>query len=389
MTSKRVHVFVPLGIILLASAIVFASWPKHSAEDRFDAILQAIVTAPNSEMDHLVDSAESYIRFQRRALAPRRGREDARPIADYYFLLGGALLGRPDALYLDAARRFFEQSIDLYPTLRMGWPYFELGRLYERLEDESSAERAKQYYKLVSLYNTGDLSLRAEYRILRMDLLQRADPIASQPLYHYVRFASKDLSRDLQPFAEAHFDENIESFYLQAHLACIQGATETAVQVWRKYLKQRPMDYSAQYFHDRCSQSGLKDLYPEDGDLLSSCYAPQSFQEEAIALMHNHHLRMDCYVPNPKGKTLEITGALENPFQKKILIYASISDRTQTLNLESEPRPRFVLQFSNLSERSLLNFHVWIEDDSPAAPQPLWVRVLSLNAQLASSETAS
>lgn len=394
MRSERFIVLYPAGLILTISLLLAGLWPDRSESLRFESLIEQITTAAHEDVEALRQAAESYVDFQRKALSPQPGEETARPIADLYFHLGGALLSRPEDDYLKAARDCFTDCLQLYPNLRQGWPHFQLGRLYERLGGRENAEEARSHYERVRLLNSGELSLRAGYRRAWLDGQYQIEPVSTRAVYDFLRFASGDVWGDLRPFAQTDFEEGEESLYLQAMQAQARGDAPEANRLWERYRTLRPSDYSAAYYRDRASGLLMKPSYPEDGNLLASCYAPRAFRDGEFLLVRNHSIRADFYLPpapSPGSQpgSWRISVEWENPFHKRLTLFVTLNQQTRPLVDTGESESRADLLFGTLPERNLVNLHVLFEDGEPVTDDPLWVRVRSLSLHPAEPEPNS
>lgn len=389
MISERYHFAYPFVLIVLVSLAVLGSRPDRAKEWRFNAILDRIGAASAEEVPRPLAEAESFILFQQKVLSPKTGEDTAQTIADLYFQLGNALMSRAEPAYVDRARDCFISAVDLYPTLRQGWAHYLLGQIYEQYENVESIRMAKPYYEQVSLFNSGELSLKAGFRLASLALRLNEPPIDSKILYSYIRFASKEIANDLRPFAAALFDEQDESIYLRAATAQNQGDRDAATALWRQYLNRRPVDYSARCQLARSVGDALNSLYPENGDLLSSCFAPRAFSDGQLLLLHNQHIRADFYAANPGAHPFEITVALENPFEKNLLLYVTVNDQIRSLTVAPRRESQESFRFDSIQERNLIDFHALKEDGDSSSANPPWIRIRSLSAHLIAPESSS
>jgi len=195
---------------------------------------------------------------------------------------------------------------------------------------------------------------------------------------------------DLRPFAQTDFEESEESLYLQAMQALSRGDAPEADRLWERDRPLCPPDYSAAYYGDRTGGLLMKPSYPEDGNLLASCYAPRAFRDGEFLLVRNHSIRADFYLSSaPSPGSWRISIEWENPFHKRLTLFVTLNQQTRPLVDTGERETRAELLFDNLPERNLVNLHVLFEDSEPVTDDPLWVRVRSLSLHPADPEPNS
>lgn len=390
MPAMPVKLIFPWGIVLAFSLTVVFFSPGPQTASRFNDILQRVSTVPAAAFDSLHRAADEYIQFQWHALNPAPGTPDASRVAELYFQFGEAILSRPDTGFLPVARDQFLKAAALYPPLRQGWVYFQIGRTLE-LIGPPFLEEAQSYYSLVSIYNPGRLALLAGYRISLIGLRSHTEPLDPKPLYQYVRFYSRDAGNDLAPFAEVTFSGREEGEYLNALLAFRAGEKEKAAAALERYLALQPSDPSAGYYRDRIAGRAMQAMYPADGDLLASCYAPKAYRDGFFYLPHDGYILMDLYVPDPDHHGLAVTLRLEKPWSGPARISVTLNPDVQTVSFQpEESRKEQVLEFrfDSVQERNLLQCHVFMEREETVSPQPPLLHVRSLQAGLVPRETA-
>jgi len=390
MPAMPVKLVFPWGIVLVLSLAVWYCFPGPRTASRFEDILQRIQNIPAADFEAPRRDADEYIQFQAHALNPMPGTPDAGRVAELYFQLGEAILSRPDSGFLPVARDHFLRAAALYPPLRQGWLYFQIGRTLE-LTGPPFLEEAQSYYSLVSIYNPGRLALLAGYRVSLIGLRIQPEPLDPQPLYNYVRFYSRDVESDLAPFAEAEFTGREEGEYLNALLAFRVGNKEKAAGALDRYLALRPSDPSAAYYRDRIAGRALQAMYPADGDLLKSCYAPKAYRDGFFYLPHDGNILTDLYGSAPENHALAVTLRLEKPWAGPARISVTLNNDTRTVLFqpeESRKEQGLVFRFDTPRERNLLQCHVFMESGGTVWPQPQLIHVRSLKAGWIPRETA-
>jgi|GEM_PF-2079424 len=393
MPTVRSKIIYPCGAVLALSLVVVALFPDPQNESRWNEIRQEITAAPPSGFYSSLQAAEKYIQFQRQALNPAPGTAEASRIAELYFQVGEAILSRPAGDYLPEARDQFVQAVNFYPPLRQGWLYYQLGRTVERIGPPHLNE-AKSYYAFVSLYNPGRLTLLAGYRMMVIDRRIQPNPVEPpdpKPLYNYIRFYSRDMWNDLEPFAGVEFAGHAEGIYLAALQAYRNSGAAAAAREMDRYLTLRPADPSAEYFRDGFAGRSLRDMYPADGDLLRSCYAPRAHRDGFFYLPQNGALSSDVYVSAPEKHGLRITLRLAKPWTGAARISVWLNNDTRVA--EFHPNERLDEQalefgFDTLQERNLLQCLVFMEEEDEATVPPRLLRILSLKADRIPRETA-
>ncbi len=376
MLSARIKPLIPIGLVVLLTAIPWIVWKTYPPEIQFDDRLQKISTAP--EIERELNTAESFVRFQASGLLSDIN--NAPVVADLYFRLGEALLARHDGLYLNRARIHLERSIELYPRLRHGWPYYQLGHVLERMGPPYQNE-AKNNYQRVSNHDHGHLALQAGYRIALLDL-RTADTIFDpRALYHYIRFSSPDPEKDLQLFERASFDTaNGESLYLRARLSHRSGDNEKALELLSRYRQEHPGDWSALFYQNRYRGTQGARLYPMAGDLLASCFAPRSTRGIHFSLFDEGELLTDVYLNPPGNDELAIELSYENPFPMPLHFYLTVNGSTQDRKEPPRSKGKITFRFSAQAERNLVRLYVRMNGDRSTAVETPWIHLISLRA---------
>ncbi len=385
MILRRFKLVIPIGLALASSLVLLCVWSLDNSEKSYESIIERIASAPVAEVASHIESAQAYITFQSKGVSAKPGAESARPIADLYFQLGNALLSRSEDELLDMAHEYYTKSIELYPSLHMGWPYYQMGRIYER-RGEDFFGKAVIHYAIVALYNSGDLWLKSEYRMALLNQRMNKPPIQSEHLYNYLRYSSLDVNGDAAQFSENSLDDKDESLYVCACIALATGDLGRSGDLFARFLKKNPADYSAQYYLDKWVKHSLKPLYPVSGDLLSSCFAPKAFRNGELLLVHNNLIRADLFVPQLDGEGLNLSVEMDNPFQKRVQVFASLNRQTQNFIFEKDSIIKFDAWFSAPQPRNLVELHIIFEDGESVSAGPLWVRVRKLHAELSSPE---
>jgi len=212
-------------------------------------------------------------------------------------------------------------------------------------------------------------------------------PVQSEHLYNYLRYSSLDINGDAAQFAETSLDEKEHSLYLRACAAQATGDSERAGELFARFLKKNPADYSAQYYLDKFADHGIEQMYPVNGDLLSSCFAPKAFRNGELLLVHNNQIRADLFIPQLNNRDLNLSVEMDNPFQKQVRVFISLNRQTQNFIFNKDSIIKFNTSFSSPQPRNLVELHIIFKDGESLSAGPLWVRVRKLHAALSSLES--
>jgi len=352
--NTRIFLFramIPCALIFLLSMTPFLCKPGMPPNTRFTALLKRV--ADESDIGPVLAEAKALIEFQKTGAGFQSGTPACEPPAHLYFRLGEALLSRKDTLYREEALFCYEKAVELFPRLRHGWPYFQMGLI---LESMNQPEPARKQYQQVRQYDFSLLALRAGYRIAGIDDLRNDEdePVRSRDLYAYFRFASEDALREIRPFLKSRLEACDEALYLQALAASAQGNPATATQRMMDFLAKHPGEPSALYYRDRFAGNPMQPFYPTDGNLLESCYAPRVGRDGGYLLTDDSRVMMDFYLPELAAGELVIDATFENDSETPIQLIFVLNDQIRETGSSEKEQGHCAVKFSPRKEANHL-----------------------------------
>jgi hypothetical protein len=372
----------PFLIVLALSALPYFLAFNSSTPARFQKWLEQIQT--EKEILPYLQSAQQLIEFQKTGLGAGQTAVAEEAIANLYFRLGEAILSRKDTVYLDAALDAYKKSIQQYPRLRHGWPYFQMGIVLEKL---NRFPPAREQYRMVERYDYGLLALRAGYNAARISAQLQDQPVSAFDLYAYFRYASVNLVQEIQPFLDTAFQDGDEALYLKALIQKAQNQKSAAMQSLADYLKRKPTDPSARYYLDRLSQAPMQPLYPLDGNLSETCHAPRVYRNQNYLLSDDSHIRADVYIADPTHCTLAVDARCDNPDQTPYEIHFILNEDTRKVFSSSDTTGRFTAQFSTLQEVNHIELVLRIlKEESDPLASPAYIHLREFHAACRSAE---
>ncbi|MEW6236919.1 MAG: hypothetical protein AB1656_16165 [Candidatus Omnitrophota bacterium] len=378
MPSYSIKILAACSLILLFTGAALFVGLRQPGEAYFERLLDDI--ASKSEIGGALAEAEDCADFLASGLGAEPGGEELRPAADAHFRIAGTLLARNGAQFQEKAKAHLEEAIRLYPAVRHGWPQFQLGELLEsrlRGRDPASATAAIEKYASVWEYDSGELALKAGYKICLLKTRHSIPWEASDglTLYHYLRFASENILDDVRPFPISVFQGEAAGF-LKGLSACAAGDKNAAADFLCEYSKKNPKDYCAAYFLHFVGGTAFNKLYPEDGDLLTSFYAPRSFRDGRLLLLHDGRIRADAYVPQAaqEGKIL-LHLNIKNPLRRPFRLLMKWNSETKSLDVAADRKEgNFDIPFETAPQlRNLIDIHLFMDelDSLPSGETPL------------------
>lgn len=257
---------IPCGIVLLLGLLppLLSFTPQPSYQ--IDAILHDIAAAENSTETET--RLNLHLSFLERIANP----DDLlfqQSITSMRYQAGQQFAERNDAAGLEAALWQYQQIETIDPAYNHGWLQFLLGDTYQKLERWDEAAAA---YESVPFYNHSRLALRAKFLELMIRSEQLEQPVSSQDVYHYLRFASE------YPFSDAlmaskwqWIDENNRyehTHYINALAEYELGNKETALEL----INNAGYVPGTGYYRDLFENRTYNTLYPVNNDLLQSSF---------------------------------------------------------------------------------------------------------------------
>jgi len=393
MPSYSIKILAACGLILMLTGAALFVGLRQPGDDYFDRLLEDI--SSQDEIGGALAKADAYADFLASGLGAESGGEELRPAADAYFRIAGAILARADGRFQEQARNHLEEAVRLYPAVRHGWPQFQLGTLLEsRVQNGDPASAAAiEKYASVSEYDSGELALKAGYRIclLKARLSIPWEASDGLSLYHYLRFASENMLDDIRPFP-ANVFQGAAAGFLKGLSACAAGDKNAAAEFLREYLSKNPKDYGAEYFLHLSGGTAFYPLYPENGDLLSSFYAPRSFRDGRLLLLHDGRLRADAYVPHDAmNEKISLHLQVKNPLQRPFRLLLKWNSETKSLDIPTDCKDgSFDILFDSAPQtRNLIDIHLFMEElDSLTPNEASWIAVNELRLILSKQEPA-
>ena len=154
-------------------------------------------------------------------------------MSDLYYSLGYALQVRDEPEYLDEAVAAYQRAVEIYPALRKGWAFFNMGLILER---QGRIEEAQQVYEQVPAYDFANLALAAEYRMVVTNLKLNRLPLDPLPVYHFIRYGNRVRLNILDPFG-MDLPEESRNQISAGTVGISAGNPATAVEYITEYLR--------------------------------------------------------------------------------------------------------------------------------------------------------
>ncbi len=351
-------VLLCVTVLLLAFFSVFLYKTVNEKGD-FESILLSI--AQEKHIDPYLKQAVSSLQFMKNVLQPSPQSPEGQQLSKLHFQLAETLLAKNEQKYFNTALKQYEKAVLLFPSLNHGWPYFNMGVI---LEKTNRPDEAILQYRTVSHYDNGNLNLLAGYRIALIHNKETDKKVNSVDLYNYLRFSSKNVWNDIAPFDPKALDEGEVTEYLHALIACNSNNRANAISLLENYIVRNPKDYSAHYYLDLFQKNSFQSLYPGDGDLRVSCFAPKAIRNGSIILSHDMAVRCDLYIPQKEFRKIDIEIALENPYQIPFHCSLQMNNQVQNHEFNGQKVDSAVFRFSQFKNRNLLELRIHI----PAEP---------------------
>ncbi|RJP26456.1 MAG: tetratricopeptide repeat protein [Candidatus Omnitrophota bacterium] len=369
--------------VLTAITLLFAS--DRGSLYQLDSLIETIDR--ESDLSHRLRQINEHLQFLTDGYQPPPHTPDALQIAKRRFQLAEKLHSLHDDRYLEEALKHYEQAIALFPSLSHGWPYYNMGVIFEK---QKQYEEAISHYQTVLRYDFGRLALNADYRIAVIHQRQNGKPIDFAALYNYLRFASENVMKDIQPFVSSTPDGSAESDYLSSLVLYAQNRPADAARRMAAYAQRRPDDYSAHYYLDLFTQNEPQHMYPADGNLLSSCFAPYGSRNGAILLTHNMPVRCDLYRTAPDAEPLRFEMQLENPVHEAFQCILRFNGETRIVDCSPRENETISATFSASAKRNFLEVQLNLPGggDADRRNNPMFIKMRSLHVSLAPTESS-
>ncbi len=371
-----------LFIFLIIVALTFSSYAllyKYTEKNEFDQHLSSIKS--QKEVFVHLHEAKSYIDFFTQGIDPPAGSREAIPIARLHFELGEALLSLNEPEYLKKALSQYKATVQWFPKYNHGWPFHQMGKIYEKLNQPKSAIKN---YRSVSQYDFGNLSIFTGYRIALLQSREGQNTFEIHPIYNYLRFSSREVFQDVFPFTNSLIKENDYTPYVQSLLHYSQGKKNLAAQAMKTYLDWNPEDYSAFYYLDLFNENFTKDMYPQSGNLLKSCYAPLGKQYNHLVLGHAMSLLSDIYIPEYKKNSIQITVHFTNSSRTAFNCLIKMNGHTQDFKLPLKEKVEISASFPITQTKNIMDLHMTVNKPPDLVDRdfPVFIHVNELRVSL-------
>ncbi len=345
MRNSSWRALIPCAIVLTFTLLPLWLYWNQPTEDLFDAALRRIATEPDIQAP--LEKAESFIKF----FLKGGGASAQRYAADFHFRIGEAIHTRPDTRYLETALTHYETAVKLYPSLRHGWPFYQMGVIQEKMNRLGASIHS---YQQVALYDDGQLAIEAGFRIATLYVKTEKSPLPAFDLYNYFRFAADDVLSSALLFAEAELDQEDYGYYIKSLIARARNQTEEEKRLLSKFREQFPSDPSAAFRLDELMERPLHPAYPLDGDLIRSCYAPLAYRNGGLYFQEGGRMIADFYYPENVNGPVTIRGVLAEPYPESVFIDLNLNGEAKSVKLTGGTQQVFSVTFDSTKKRNLL-----------------------------------